>query len=126
MKTVTRHALELEVLLSESADRATIAREQSALFPTRLALACLTSGAGLSYLHDAAGAHAPLRARWLAEAQRNYQAWLENGGFTQYDVLSGQPLAAEPLVVEPLVVEPLAAEPPAPSTDAQQDNACID
>lgn len=121
MKTVTHHALELEVLLSESADRATIAREQSALFPTRLALARLTSGAGLSHLHDAAGDHAPLRARWLAEAQRNYQAWLENGGFTQYDVLSGQPLATEPPVVEPL-----AAEPPSPSTDAQQDNACID
>jgi len=112
MKTVTHHALELEVLsLPESADRATIAREQSALFPTRLALARLTSGAGLSHLHDGAGAHAPLRARWLAEAQRNYQAWLENGGFTQYDAVPGHAHGAEP---------------PAPSTDAQQDNACVD
>jgi hypothetical protein len=112
MKTVTRHALELEVLsLPETVDRATIAKEQSALFPTRLALARLISGAGLSYLHDEAGAHAPLRAAWLAEAQRNYQAWLENGGFTQYDEVPSQPAAAEP---------------PAPSTDAQQDNACID
>lgn len=111
MKTVT-HALELEVLsLSESTDRAAIAREQSALFPTRLALARLTSGTGLSHLHDAAGAHAPLRARWLAEAQRNHQAWLDNGGFTQYDEVPGQAHRAEP---------------PAPSTDAQQDNACVD
>lgn len=112
MKTVTRHALELEVLsVPESTDRATIAREQCALFPTRLALARLVSGAGLPHLHDAAGAHAPLRAAWLAEAQRNHQAWLENGGFTQYDAVCGQ---AE------------RSEPPAPNTDAQQDNACID
>ena len=113
MKTVTRHALELEVLsLPESADRATIAREHSALFPTRLALARLTSAAGLSHLHDAAGAHAPLRAAWLAEAQRSYQAWLENGGFTQYDEVPAD--------------QAQCSQPPAPSTDAQQDNACID
>jgi len=112
MKTVTRHALELEVLsMPESTDRATVAREQCALFPARLALARLTSGAGLPHLHDAAGAHAPLRAAWLAEAQRSYQAWLENGGFTQYDEVSGE---AE------------CAEPPTPNTDAQQDNACVD
>ncbi len=112
MKTATRLALELEVLsMPESTERATIAREQSALFPTRLALARLMGGAGLSHLHDAAGAHVPLRAAWLGEAQRNYQAWLENGGFTQYDALAGD---AE------------CAEPPAPNTDAQQDNACID
>lgn len=112
MKTVACRALELEVHpLSESADRATIALEQSALFPARLALARLGSGAGLTHLHDAAGAHAPLRAAWLADAQRHHQAWLDNGGFTQYDELAG---------------EAVCAEPPAPSTDAQQDNACVD
>lgn len=111
MKTVASHALELEALsLSESADRVTIALEQAALFPARLALARLTSGAGLTHLHDAAGAHAPLRAAWLEDAQRHHQAWLDKGGFTQYDEAS----------------QPECAEPPAPNTDAQQDNACVD
>ena len=66
-----------------TADRTTIAREQSALFPTRLALARWTRGGDLPHLYGQA--HPPGRAAWFAEAERNFQAWLELGGFTQYD-----------------------------------------
>lgn len=62
-------------------DRKKLAREHSALFPTRLALARWTNG-DVPHLHDA---HPPLqRAAWLANVQRDYQAWLDSGGFTQH------------------------------------------
>lgn len=95
--------------LSEVAvfDRTEIARQHAALFPARLALARWCSPAGLPHLHDAAGAHVPLRAAWLVQAQRDFQGWLENGGFIQY----GEPAAA-----------PSGDEPPA----IQQDNLCVD
>jgi hypothetical protein len=87
MHTVKRHARDKEISsLSESADRTTIAREQAALFQTRLALARMSSGCSC-HLHDVCSAHAPLRTAWLAEAQRNFQAWLDSGGFTQHDGL---------------------------------------
>lgn len=57
------------------------AREQSAIFPTRLALARWMSGAEPSLHHS----HPPLRAAWLAKAQRDFQAWLDDGGFVQHD-----------------------------------------
>ena len=112
MQTVKRHALEGVLALSDTdpAERADVARAHAALFPARLALARLGSGAGLPHLHDAAGAHAPLRARWLADAQRNFQAWLDSGGFVQQQ--------DDASWVGPA---PLAG-----STDTEQDNACID
>lgn len=63
-------------------ERTNNAREQSALFPTRLALARWMSGSDLPHMHHA---HPPLRAAWLAQAQRDFQAWLDNGGFVQHD-----------------------------------------
>jgi hypothetical protein len=63
-------------------ERMNIAHEQSALFPTRLALARWMSGSDLPQLHRA---HPPVRAAWLAKAQRDYQAWLDRGGFVQHD-----------------------------------------
>lgn len=61
-------------------ERARIAREQSALFSTRLALARWSSGGQLP-----GDGEPPLRAAWYAQAQRNFQAWLDQGGFAQYD-----------------------------------------
>jgi hypothetical protein len=63
-------------------ERTNNAREQSAVFPTRLALARWMSGSDLPHLHHA---HPPLRAAWLAKAQRDFQAWLDRGGFVQHD-----------------------------------------
>jgi hypothetical protein len=63
--------------------RARIALVQSALYTTRLALA-RSVGAGAGWpapLDPANGASA--QARWYAEAQRNFQAWLAQGGFSQ-------------------------------------------
>ncbi|GAB3443527.1 hypothetical protein NX773_02185 [Massilia solisilvae] len=72
-------------------ERMTIAREQSALFPTRLALARWMSGADFPHLHHA---HPPLRAAWLAQAQRDFQAWLDGGGFVQHDGAANEPKAS--------------------------------
>jgi hypothetical protein len=79
--------------LSEVAvfDRTEISRQHAALFPARLALARWGSPAGLPHLHDAAGAHVPLRAAWLVQAQQDFQAWLENGGFIQHEELASAP-----------------------------------
>jgi hypothetical protein len=87
-----------------AADRKTIAREHSALFPTRMALARWTNGV---QPHLCSDEDLPLRAAWFAQAQRNFQAWLDHGGFTQYD----QP-------------EPLG--PPAPDGEAHSANVCLD
>lgn len=112
MQPVKRHALEEVLPLpdTEPADRTAVARAHAALFPARLALARLGGGAGLLHLHDAAAAHAPLRARWLAEAQRNFQAWLDSGGFAQQPDGASQAVPASP----------------AGSTDTEHDNVCID
>lgn len=68
---------------SVKAARLSLARSHTALFPTRLALARWTSGGNVPHLHGAS--HAPLRAAWYARAQRDFQAWLERGGFVQHD-----------------------------------------
>jgi hypothetical protein len=66
-------------------ERTTVAREHSALFPTRLALARWTSG-DVPQLHNAdAHYHPHQRAAWLAKAQADFQAWLDRGGFVQHD-----------------------------------------
>ena len=72
----------VKVLESHMEDRQNVAREHSALFPTRLALARWCNG-DLPHPHHAH--QPPLRAAWLAKAQRDFQAWLENGGFAQHD-----------------------------------------
>jgi hypothetical protein len=99
MPTVKQTAQDIGVIpLSEPsvADRTTIAREQSAMFPTRLAIARWSSGSELLHPHGPASADAPLRGAWYAEAQRNYQAWLERGGFTQHDGVPDTPASSGP------------------------------
>jgi hypothetical protein len=66
-------------------DRMTTVREQSALFPTRLALARWTMGGDFPHLHGAAAATLPLRAAWYSSFTRNFQDWIECGGFAQHD-----------------------------------------
>ena len=58
---------------------ARVARTQAALFPTRLALARWTRGGDVP--HVFATASQPLRAAWYGQAQREFQHWLEAGGF---------------------------------------------
>jgi hypothetical protein len=56
------------------------AAEHVALFPTRLALARWMQGGDIPHVissdHDV-----PMRAAWYAQAQNDFQAWLEDGGF---------------------------------------------
>ncbi|WP_170976732.1 hypothetical protein [Massilia sp. HP4] len=64
--------------------RQRLAKDQAALFPTRLAMARWRGG-GLPHLHPG---HPPLRAAWYARTMRNHQAWLDRGGFAQHDELA--------------------------------------
>ena len=68
---------------SVRAARLSLVRSQSTLFPTRLALARWTSGGNVPHLHS--NVNAPLRAAWFARAQRDFQAWLDAGGFVQHE-----------------------------------------
>jgi hypothetical protein len=65
------------------AARLALARAQCAQFPTRLALARWTSGGNVPHLRGKD--NPPLRAAWFAQAQRDFQAWLEQGGFAQHE-----------------------------------------
>ena len=65
------------------AARLSLARSQSTLFPTRLALARWTAGGNVPHLHS--NGKLPLRAAWFARAQREFQAWLDAGGFVQHE-----------------------------------------
>lgn len=57
-----------------------VASEYAAVLPTRLALARWTRGGDTP--HVFASAHnVPMRAAWYGQAQRQFQAWLEDGGF---------------------------------------------
>lgn len=68
---------------SVKAARLSLARSESTLFPTRLALARWTAGGDVPHLH--ANASAPVRAAWFKRAERDFQAWLDSGGFVQHD-----------------------------------------
>lgn len=61
---------------------ANMAHEHSALFPARLALVRWMRGGETPHVHTPA--HQLPRAAWYAQAQRNFQAWLDAGGFHQH------------------------------------------
>ncbi|MGX4640663.1 hypothetical protein [Massilia sp. SYSU DXS3249] len=83
VKLVSHAALLPAASASVKAARRSLARSQSTLFPTRLALARWTSGGDVPHLHS--NTNAPLRAAWFARAQRDFQAWLDGGGFIQHE-----------------------------------------
>ena len=73
---------------SVKAMRLSLARSHTVMFPTRLAFARWTRGGNVPHL--ASQTTVPLRAAWFARAERDYQTWLEAGGFVQHD--DGAPL----------------------------------
>jgi hypothetical protein len=95
----------IQVLEPTATDRKTMASEHSALFPTKLALARWMSGTSQPHLHNDDGL--PLRAAWLGRAQRDFQAWLDHGGFTQHD-------------------GPHHVDPPAPDGQAHSEDVAVD
>jgi hypothetical protein len=56
------------------------AEEYVAVFRARLALARWTRGGDIPHVFSSAR-NVPMRAAWYAHAQRQFQAWLEDGGF---------------------------------------------
>jgi hypothetical protein len=83
MKLVSPASLRAVDAVALKATRLSLARSESTLFPTRLALARWTAGGNLPHLYG--NANAPLRAAWLNQAERHFQAWLDGGGFVQHD-----------------------------------------
>lgn len=104
------------------ADRMAIAREQSVLFPTRLALARWTSGGDIPHLCSNRSPSA--RASWYDQAQRDFQTWLERGGFTQYDEGASHEGTAHQWATHEWATHPLAGT-PACDDDEQQVGACL-
>jgi len=103
----TQAALPLAV---DPDERRQLARYHAALFPTRLALARWRHGGHIPHLHMGAPA---LRAAWYASARRDFQAWLDRGGFSQHE--------EAPQALHPPLVGPLR---PARDGDAQQLGTC--
>jgi hypothetical protein len=95
---------------SATLDRTTVALEKFALYPTRLAMARWASVGDLSPLHG--NDSLPLRAAYYAQAQRDFQAWLDRGGFRQSD----QEPAGETDLVDPTL----------PDGEAQSANCCAE
>jgi len=89
-------------------ERRQIARIHAALFPTRLALSRWQHGGHIPHLHHGAPA---LRAAWYAAARRDFQAWLDRGGFSQHDETPAAPRATEIC-------------PPVPDSDTRQIGSC--
>jgi|GEM_PF-1575537 len=63
---------------------ALVAREQSAIFSAQIAIARWTSKKK-DTMNTAPPAREPARARWYAQAEKNFQEWLKRGGFSQGD-----------------------------------------
>ena len=71
-----------------------VAQEYAALFPTRLALARWTRGGDIPHVHCFEH-QLPMRAAWYEQGQRQFQAWLEAGGFHQPDYDAADSVVAE-------------------------------
>jgi hypothetical protein len=71
-----------------------VAEEYAAIFPTRLALARWTRGGDIPHVHCFEH-QLPMRATWYAQAQRQFQAWLEAGGFHRAEPGSPDGVIAE-------------------------------
>lgn len=113
-----------DLSLSEpvAADRMTSAREQSVLFPTRLALTRWTRGGDMPHL--CSNPRPSARESWYDQAQRDFQSWLERGGFTQYDDEATHERAAhEGAAHEEAALS--STETPARDDDEQQVGACL-
>ena len=68
---------------SQAQAYALIVLEQSALYAARLAIArWINNSADAMPVSDAAFS----KAAWYAQAHHNFEAWLGDGGFAQYDV----------------------------------------
>ena len=76
---------------------ARIALEQSALYAARLAIARWINSSADATRQTYMPAPEMPQARWYAQAQQNFQEWLERGGFGQNDPACAE--QAAPLVV---------------------------
>lgn len=62
-----------------------IALELAAIFAAERAIARWVSGKSNVPMPTAPPAREPARARWYAQVQKNFQEWLDRGGFSQPD-----------------------------------------
>lgn len=80
---------------SVKAMRLSLARSHTVMFPTRMAFARWTRGGNVPHLNGRT--NAPPRAAWFSRAERDFQAWLEAGGFVQHDdgIVLPQPVESD-------------------------------
>lgn len=92
-----------------------MARFHSALFPTRLALSRWQYGGHIPHLHHGGESSTTnaLRAAWYANARRDFQAWLDRGGFSQYEETAAAPCPSR-----------IASCQPVPNGDTRQIGSC--
>ena len=70
-------------IASASDAHSRLAIEQAALHSTRLAIARWRSGNAFPQRQVDAALRPSVQAAWYAETQKNFQRWLECGGFSQ-------------------------------------------
>ena len=63
-----------------------VAIEQSAMHAARLAIARWSSGGAFAQWQVDAALRPSVQASWYAQTQKNFQQWLECGGFSQTDM----------------------------------------
>jgi hypothetical protein len=76
-------ASESQLFTSEVDARSELA--QAALQAAQLVIARWTQASRFPHLHTVASLGASVQARWYARAQKDFQAWLDRGGFAQSD-----------------------------------------
>ncbi|HEV7816639.1 MAG TPA: hypothetical protein VGP06_16265 [Janthinobacterium sp.] len=86
--------------------RIRLAKEQSALHATRLALARWTSAADYAELQMMRIAPPSIQSRWCAQTQQGFTAWLAGGGFAQAGSQAEKETAPEQLGLEEMQVPP--------------------
>jgi hypothetical protein len=82
--TPRQPGLDLPASIESAADaHAQLAIEQAALHTARLAIARWRSGSAFPQRQVDAALRPSVQAAWYAETQKNFQRWLESGGFSQ-------------------------------------------
>ena len=94
----------------------TVAEEHAAFFPTQLALARWTRGGDVPHVQIAEPAM-PMRAAWYTQAQQDFQAWLDAGGFHQAHPYSQDGLPAASVAARCAADDRAARATPVPGID---------
>lgn len=74
--------------VSDADSETTAAQDHASRFPMQLACARWTNGGDIPHVLTSER-NMPMRAAWYAQAQANFQDWLQAGGFQQTEPAAG-------------------------------------